>query len=343
MVGAVRPQPRDTVFRAASGWLARGSRCAATCRRATRLTLLIIFIALGMVGQSASFAANAPFHVDESKSTISFILKTVKILDDPINVKRSSPRQEVIFYISDKILGCGRLKLIEIHAWTKIAACDLKFIDRNRKIFISNVFELYNSPASELVSRRLAGVLKMNFDHHATSSFKYNQFSFVSENVSSELAPGDMLGNGHMCGSRVGVAGGNLQGILGALGGFKSGVGGYPRQVETVEQAADPEDGKERLNHRPEGPGSRSVRGLPLGAKVGTAVLLTFWAWGVIFRSWDLFDGFNGRERNRSLALGLFSAGLGLLGLSLALLIWAFGDAPEAFRSFAYPFRGLLG
>lgn len=143
-------------------------------------------------------------------------------------------------------------------------------------------------------------------------------------------------------GDFVGQLGG-FHALEGIVGGFNGNVGGGSGQIKTVEQASDSEEGKNRLSLGPESAGSRAVRGLPLGAKIGAAIILTFCAWGVIFRSWDRFDGFNGRERNRRVALGLFLAGLGLAGLSLALWAWAFGPGPQAFRSFTYPLRGLPG
>jgi hypothetical protein len=62
-----------------------------------------------------------------------------------------------------------------------------------------------------------------------------------------------------------------------------------------------------------------------LGAKIGAAVVLALGAWRVVIRGWDRFDGFNGAERSRVIALGLFLAAAGLFGLSAASFFWAFG------------------
>jgi hypothetical protein len=45
-----------------------------------------------------------------------------------------------------------------------------------------------------------------------------------------------------------------------------------------------------------------SIRSLPLGAKVGIAVIPIVFAWPLIFRA---FDGFSGRTRLRPASLGV--------------------------------------
>ena len=64
-----------------------------------------------------------------------------------------------------------------------------------------------------------------------------------------------------------------------------------------------------------------ALRGSPLGAKIGVAILPIAVAWPIIFRGLDWFDGL-GRERRRRRGLGLLALGFLLIGLSGGL--WSF-------------------
>ena len=100
--------------------------------------------------------------------------------------------------------------------------------------------------------------------------------------------------------------------------------GGRSRQMQAVEKASNAGEGKEGL---PLGPPSGiccAVRSLPLGAKIGTSIILALGAWGVVFSAWDRFDGFNGRRRSRKASLGLLLLALVLFGGSAALFGLAF-------------------
>jgi hypothetical protein len=65
------------------------------------------------------------------------------------------------------------------------------------------------------------------------------------------------------------------------------------------------------------------MRGSPLGAKIGIAILPILFAWPIVFRGVEWFDGLGGRGRHRWRGLGLVSCGFGLLGLSALLWGWS--------------------
>jgi len=137
----------------------------------------------------------------------------------------------------------------------------------------------------------------------------------------SQIAFGRILAVLGKVGGGSGVAFCDLQSGVGIFGRFDSGGCDLSRKVKVIEQSKDAREGDPEASS---GPFTRLlglIRRLPFGAKLGFSVLFALPAWAIMFRSWDRFDGYDGRLRNRREGLTYCGLAFGLLAVS-AIAWW---------------------
>lgn len=106
---------------------------------------------------------------------------------------------------------------------------------------------------------------------------------------------------------------------MGVFVGSDSGQNRATGVIDSHQQADSASYPKEKLPFGPLGSIKRRIGSLPLSAKIGIAIVPMLFAWPLIFRALDRFDGFDvGRNRWRALLLAL----LGLLLFGCAGTFW---------------------
>ncbi len=150
----------------------------------------------------------------------------------------------------------------------------------------------------------------------------FSDFSFVYAYIGPQLLFRSALRGFSKTNGGVGISTSNLQRTISVFSGIARNFDGFASVIERGQKTQEPEDSYPKTSHSPFSRFFGGVRSLPLGAKIGIAIVPALPAWPLIFGGLDSFDGFGGVRRDRWRALWLWLCGFSLLGLSC--LFWWF-------------------
>ena len=122
-----------------------------------------------------------------------------------------------------------------------------------------------------------------------------------------DLDPGSLLVDGRL---------GRFSGFFDTFNGGVSSSPGFSQGPQDAESAGYSNESGE---HRPECSITSGICGLPLGAKVGIAIILSWLAWPRLFAAYDCLTL---RPRKLFKGFGELSIAIGLWGLCVASWLW---------------------
>jgi hypothetical protein len=183
--------------------------------------------------------------------------------------------------------------------------------------------QFHKNPQFDFLRRKLSYIPQHDLTDRIGTSYQLSDSVWRNGDISAQLTLGSFRSKLNLRSSSVGIFGSYGQRLIGIPCGFLRNEYGPAGIIERNQQANYANDRDPEGPPRPICSISSANCGLPLGAKIGSAIVLAGLAWPLIFTGLGLFDRFLLRVRNRRKGLLYIFGGLSLFGLSA--IIWGWG------------------